>query len=190
MRFKAIGFLCAAISAISAATAIAASSYTEGMYRKAIREEITSPLYLLFTLHDSKTGKDRVVCTLGSFLLGAIHFEQHLDFDDASRKKVIEIALSRPHRFTFHNPKALKNIEPHYSETTVAAFRTRLSKFSRSQLAAGLEGYEFDKLYRTGPVSRWDGQQAAMARALLERGILVGQADRTGALFRDRLFYW
>ncbi|MGH7936452.1 MAG: hypothetical protein ACREF8_05540, partial [Chthoniobacterales bacterium] len=128
--------------------------------------------------------------TLSTALLGAIHFERDLDFDHAGINAATAIAISRPHRFTFRKRKALNNVEPHYSETLVATFRRRLAKMSRSQLVAALKGYESDKLYRTGPSSRWDDQQAAFARVLLERGILVGQADRSAELFVERTFFW
>jgi hypothetical protein len=191
MKFETIAFLFALITATSVATAIAGSNYSEGMYRKAIRDnESTSSLYLLFTLHDAKTGEDRVVCTLSTGLLGAIHFERNLDFDTASQEKAVAMALSQPHRFSFSNKKAIYTVEPRYSEAMLADFRRRLSKMSRSQIVAALEGYELDKLYRTGPTSRWDNQHAALAHALLERGILVGQADRTATLFVERTFSW
>lgn len=190
MRFRTKLFLGAVISLISVATAVAASNYSEGMYRRAILDgDSTSPLYLLFTLHDAKTGKDRVVCTLGSGLVGGIHFERHLDFDGASHKKAKAIALSQPHRFTFYNRKALRNVAPHYSEVMLADFRNRLAKMSPSQIIRALNGYELDKVYRTGPPSRWDDQQAAFAHVLLERGILVGQADRSAELFVERTFF-
>ncbi|HEV3244680.1 MAG TPA: hypothetical protein VGZ31_09745 [Chthoniobacterales bacterium] len=169
---------------MSVATALAGSSYSEDMYRKAIRDnETTSPFYLLFTFHDVKTGKDRIVCTLSTGLLGAIHFEQHLDFDDASHKKAVAIALCQPHRFGFGNRKALYTVEPRYSEEMLTDFRARLAKMSRSELVAALERHELDQLCRIGPTSGWDTQQEALAHALLERGILVRQDDRSGGLF-------
>jgi len=173
------------------ATAVAASNYSEDMYRRAILDgDSTSPLYLLFTLHDAKTGKDRVVCAWSSGLVGAIHFERNLDFDRASHKKAKAIALSQPHRFSFTNPKALHTVAPRYSEAMLVDFRSRLSKMSRSQLVAALEGHELDKLYRKGPTSAWSNRQLALAHALVERGILVGQADITGGLFVERTFFW
>src|SRR5688572_20533697 len=94
------------------AAASAQSRYTDTMYRKAILDDSTSPLYVLFTLHDSKTGADRVVCTGGNFLVGAIHMEYHLDYDAAGEKRGNHIALRTPrHRFTFTSRKALKNID-------------------------------------------------------------------------------
>jgi len=68
-------------------TAAAESRYTDAMYRKAILDDSTSPLYVLFTLHDNKTGADRTVCTGGNFLLGAIHMEYRLDYDARGMKR-------------------------------------------------------------------------------------------------------
>jgi hypothetical protein len=96
---------------ISSATVAAQSKYTNAMYRRAILDDSTSPLYVLFTLHDSKSGADRVTCTGGNFLLGAIHMEYHLEYDSAGEKRAFDIALRQPgHRFRFKSRKALKNI--------------------------------------------------------------------------------
>ncbi|HWY41207.1 MAG TPA: hypothetical protein VNX27_10470 [Chthoniobacterales bacterium] len=161
------------------------------MYRRAILDgDSTSPLYLLFTLHDAKTGKERVVCIPGSGLVGAIYFERNLDFDHASHKKARAIALSQPHRFSFTNPKALHTVKPRYSAAMLADFRSRLAKMSRSELITALERHELDTFYKKGPTSGWSNRQSALAHALLERGILVGQADITGGLFVERTFFW
>jgi hypothetical protein len=176
-----------ALLLLTCATVLGQSGYTDAMYRKAMYDDSTSPLYLLFTLHDPKSGMDRVVCTPGSGLVGAIHFERHLDFGDAGRKAAIAIALSQPsHRFTFRSRKALHTVEPHYSEAMLAQFRHRLSRRSRSQLIAAAEGSELDALCRAGTPSQRDDCQAAIAHVLLERGVLVGSADRTGLLFVER----
>ena len=184
MKSRTILSLCALTSAITTATAIAGSSYSESMYRRAILDgDSTSPLYLLFTFHDVKTGKDRVVCTLGSDLVRAMHFERHLDFDDASHKRAKAIALSRPHRFSFSNRKALYAIEPRYSETKLAEYRNRFAKLSRAQLVAAVDQQELKRLCKERSASEWHACQAALAHVLLERGILVGSADITGSLF-------
>ena len=76
---------------MTVATSFAQARYTDAMYRKAIIEESTAPLYVLFTFHDAKTGRDRVICTLGNFLVGAIHMEYRLDYDKAGRLVAIEL---------------------------------------------------------------------------------------------------
>lgn len=169
-------------------TAAAESRYTDAMYRKAILDDSTSPLYVLFTLHESKTGADRTVCTGGNFLLGAIHMEYGLDYDAPGMKRGYDIALQQPgHRFTFKNRKALKNIDSGYTPQMLAEARQRLSGMSPGQLRHAAESGQIDQLCHRGHhVAVWDAWQAAMAHVLLEHGVLVGSADRTGLLFVER----
>ena len=173
---------------ITCATAVAHSRYTDAMYRKAVLDGSTSPLYVLFTLRDSKTGADRVVCTGGNFLVGAIHMEYHLDYDAAGEKRGFDIALRQPgHRFTFKSRKALKNINSGYTPEMLAEARRRLSSMTTPQLRRAADAGRIDELCHRGrDVAVWDAWQAAMAHVLLEHGILVGSADRTGLLFVER----
>jgi hypothetical protein len=172
----------------SCATAFAQGRYTEAMYRRAILDDSTSPLYVLFTLHDSRTGADRMVCTGGNFLVGAIHIEYRLDYDAAGQKRAYEIALRQPgHRFTFTSRKAVKNIDPGYTPQMLAEARQRLSGMSQTQLRHAADSGHIDELCHRGrDVAVWDAWQAAMAHVLLEHGVLVGSADRTGLLFVER----
>jgi hypothetical protein len=50
-------------------TVAAESRYTDSMYRKAILDDSMSPLYVLFVLHDNKTGANQTVCTGATFYL-------------------------------------------------------------------------------------------------------------------------
>lgn len=170
------------------ATAIAESKYTERMYREAVDDGGTSPLYLLFTLHDNKTGRDRLVCTLGTGLIGAIHFEFRLDYDEAGRKRALEIALRQPgHRFSFKSRRALRTVEPRYTSEMLAAARERFAQMSHAQLRRFVDKEDVDELcHRTTKRPEWDDCQAATAYAILERGVLVGSADRTGLLYLQR----
>jgi hypothetical protein len=181
------------LSLITCTSALAASKYTDHMYRKAVDDDSTSPLYLLFTLHDPKTGADRVVCAPGIGLVGAIHFEHHLDFDEISRKAARRIALSQlRHRFVFSNRKALHTVRPYYSEKVLTEVRQLLARKSNSQLIH--EGtlytahpqYTLDDVYAKRSRRDREAYQDATAHVLLERGILVGSDDRTGLLYVDR----
>ena len=169
-------------------TVAAESRYTEAMYRKAIFDDSMSHLYVLFTLHDAKTGPDRTICTGGNFLVGAIHMEYRLDYDAAGRKRAYDIALRQPgHRFTFKSRTASKNIDSGYTPQKLAEARQRLSGMSRAQLRHAADSGQIDQLCHHGrDVAVWDAWQAAMAHVLLEHGILVGSADRTGLLFVER----
>jgi hypothetical protein len=173
---------------VTCVTVAADSRYTDAMYRKAILDDSTSPLYVLFTLHDPKSGADRMLCTGGNFLLGAIHVEYRLDYDAVGMKRGYDIALQQPgHRFTFKSRKALKNIDSGYTSQMLAEARQRLSGMSRTQLRHATDSGQIDELCHRGrDVAVWDACQAAMAHVLLEHGILVGSADRTGLLFVER----
>jgi hypothetical protein len=169
-------------------TAFAQSRYTDAMYRKAILDDSTSPLYVLFTLHDTKTGTNRPVCTGGNFLVGAIHMEYHLDYDAAGEKRGHDIALRQPgHKFAFTTHKALKNIDPGYTPQMLAEARHRFSGRSTTELRRAVDKGEVEKFCRRGhDVVIWDRWQAAVAHVFLEHGILVGSADITGALYVER----
>jgi hypothetical protein len=171
---------CAAVSA--------QSRYTDAMYRKAILDNSTSPLYVLFTLRDVKTGADRMVCTNGNFLVVAIHIEYHLDYDATGQKRGDDIALRTPeHRFTFTSRKVLKNIGPRYTPQMLAEAHRRLSGMSAVQLRRAVDNGDIEKLCRRGrDVVVWDARQAAFAHVLLENGVLVGYADITGSLYVER----
>jgi hypothetical protein len=97
---------------VCCSTALGKTGYTDRMFRRALEEAgSTSPLYLLFTLNDQIEHTRRVVSAPATGLLGAIHFEYHLDFDTAGIRKAAHIAASQPrHEFTFHSRKALRNV--------------------------------------------------------------------------------
>jgi hypothetical protein len=166
---------------ISCATASAESKYTNQMFRRAVVEDSTSPFYLLFTLHDPKTGADRVVCTVGSGLVGAIHFEHHLDFDEASQKAARRIALTTPgHRFTFTSRKALRNVRPYYSERVLAEVRLLVARLSPAQMK---RLNPLSDIYDKKDQDTYNAYRDATAHAMLERGILVYMDDRAGGVY-------
>jgi hypothetical protein len=158
------------------------------MYRKAIVEESTAPLYVLFTLHDSTSGRDRVICTTGNFLLGAIHMEYGLDYDKAGEKRGLEIALHQPGRcFSFKNRKALKNIGAGYTSAMLAEAQQYLATMSDAQARQNVDNHQFDNwCHKRSSIREWDNCQAAVAHVLLERGILVGQGDWAPELYLER----
>src|SRR5476649_1062890 len=88
---------------LTCSAAFGSSRYTQQMFRRAMAQNnatVTpsgrllpmskdpnveamrfslSPLYVLITLRDPKTGADREVCTLATYLTGAINDEYRLD---------------------------------------------------------------------------------------------------------------
>ena|SRR5215471_1127945 len=182
--YRGIIFLLVTISTTSSAHSL----YTDAMYREAILKESTAPLYVLFTLGDAKTGSKRVVCTTANFLLGAIHVEYHLDYDDTGLKRGYAIALRQPgHCFSFANRKALENIAGGDTPEMIAKIRQQFGALSDAQLRKAVENNQFDDWCQAHqPRGKFENCQAAAAHLLLERGILVGQGDWAPNLYIER----
>src|SRR6476646_4261257 len=116
-------------------TAFAANQYTDRMFRRALEEQSTSPFYVLFTLNDRATHTRRVVATTSNLLLGAIHFEYHIDCDEAAVAKATRIAASQPrHEFTFRSREAVENVQPYYIGAVLARVRQFLAPRTNAQL--------------------------------------------------------
>jgi hypothetical protein len=122
------------------------------------------------------------ICTSAAGLLGAIHLQYNLDFDDAGRNRALQIALANKQRlFTFRNKRAFDTIKPEYTCPQLAEVRRALGKSSRSELKRQLNvsGSRLHSLYMLP--SRFVFRDA-VAHALLERGIAVGLDDLTAKL--------
>jgi hypothetical protein len=78
-------------------------------FEKAIRN--TSTYVIIATIVNDSTGEMHTECVSASFLLGAIHKEYDLGYDDPSIEKVIQIVLANPsHVFHFSKEAAIDNI--------------------------------------------------------------------------------
>src|SRR5260370_15430329 len=173
--------------ALTVTTSLAQSRYTESMYRKAVIEQSTSPLYVLFTLHDPKTGQDKTICTTANLLLGGIHMDYGLDYDKAGEKRELETALQQPgHRFTFTKRKALRNLESGDTPQMLAEARHYLKSMSDAQIRQNIANQKLDSWCKRVPIRQWQSCQAAIAHVLLERGMLVGQGDYVPELYLGR----
>jgi hypothetical protein len=161
--------------------AMAQPGYTDDMYRRGLDNQSTAPLFVLVTLVDPKAGSERTACVDAPFLLGAIHIEYRLSYDEAGTTKAMEIALNQPGRkFTFKNAKARANARVVYPVELENSMREELKEKSDAQLRDGLETYngELHLLYRPKGTYTTDAAGLhAVCQVLLERGILVGHTD-------------
>jgi hypothetical protein len=161
--------------------AMAQSGYTDDMYRRGLANQSTAPLFVLVTLVDTKSGSERAACVDAPFLLGAIHIEHRLSYDDAGTSKAMAIALNQPdRRFSFKSAEALANVQPMYSAEVADSMRGKLTGKSDAQLREGLETYkgELHLLYRPKGIHKTNvADLHAVCEVLLERGILVGHTD-------------
>ncbi len=177
----------------TASTAFAVSHYTNAMFRRALDEQSTSPFYLLFTLNDPVTHTRRDIATTSNLLLGAIHFEYHIDFDQAGVAKATRIAASQPrHEFTFRSRKAANNVRPYYNEAVLAEVRRLLAPRTNAQLIddgmlhAEHPHYRLAEIYAKRGRKSYAAYRDATAHVLLERGILVGMDDISGMLYIEK----
>lgn len=84
---------------------------SQDRFATAIRDESTSPYFVLITVVDDRTGRTTTGCTTANFLLGAIHRENDLGYDSIGVRKAQEIALSNvAHVFHFSKQASLDNL--------------------------------------------------------------------------------
>jgi hypothetical protein len=196
-------FLVAALL-LNVATAHATSYYTQEMFRRSLYQAATlgttGPLYVIIALRDASRGTERAAAIPAPFLFGAIDIEYHLTFPDPERpgknsdetfaklqRKELRIALSQPNRvFVFRNHRARRNAEARYTPAILAEIRHLLSFRSRGAIIAAARANEswLHRIY-TGKrdLTELRAYRDAVAHALLERGILVGQRDDYGKLY-------
>jgi hypothetical protein len=169
--------------------ALAQSGYTDDMYRRGLANQSTAPLFVLVTLADPKTGSERTACVDAPFLLGAIHIEFRLPYDEAGTSKAMAIAIAQPgRRFSFKSAKARANVQVAYSTDLENSMREKLKAKSAMQLREGLETYngEIHFLYRPkGTYTTDSAVLHAVCQVLLERGVLVGHTDRVYQLYLE-----
>jgi len=191
-----------AVLLLTGTSALASSGYTPDMFRTAMAKDNVavsgsmslSPLYVLVTVKDPKTHQEREVCTLASFLTGAIIDEHHLAYDNAGERKAFDIAMSTPNRvFEFKNRKARRNVAPSYTPEQLAQARRLLQSRSGAQLRREAEPDPLKEpnqqsyvtqIYRrdiNGKFWSSDALMDAVAHVLLERGILVGNGHIGGS---------
>jgi len=99
------------IAALGITPATASYQQPDDQFRAALENNSTSPSFILITIRDARDGSARTGCTLAPFLLGAIHKENALPYNEEGQNAALRIAASaRDHFFTFRRLKALANI--------------------------------------------------------------------------------
>jgi hypothetical protein len=105
------------------------------------------------------------------------------------QRRIFDIAMSAPKRvFEFKNQKARENLTPSYTPEQLAQVRQLLQSKTIKQLRAevGVEQSSVTSIYRRNTrkgFSESDSYRDAVAHALLERGILVGELHDSGLLY-------
>jgi hypothetical protein len=85
---------------------------SDNAFKEAIQHDgSSSPRFVMITVVDGNTKSERVRCVTTHALIGAIHRELRLEYDDTGRRDSVKFALSAPsHRFAFYNKLALRNV--------------------------------------------------------------------------------
>jgi hypothetical protein len=156
-----------------------------GLFRRALANDSTAPSFALITLVSPNGESTRQIAIPAPFLLGAIHSEYHLDYDDSGTARAKQIALTQRDRvFQFKNPAAVNNVQPRYSEQELAIARERLNGLGKAEVLAGFRGGsgKLDALYNRLPGNKYAAMRDAIAQLLIERGFLVGIGCFAGVL--------
>ena len=144
-------------------------------------EGSTFQYYLVIKIKNLNTGEIREICTDANGLLGALHREQNVDYDEKSRNSILSLAKNNKQRyFEFKNQEALNNLGVQY--------------YSTSDLEKLEKKIDFDSLANQIIKSKkWSmrisGKQMTMyAHALFNRKILTGENNCMGGTlhFVDR----
>lgn len=142
-------------------------------YEAALREQSTSPAWVLVTLASTGARARSTLCTNGNFLIGAIMRES-----GAGHTQALEAALdNHDHVFHFTRQAALDNLQPRYSGSELANARALLAPFSASELQHAFSSFDFPVLMPNNI------PRQAIACALLERGLSPRSADRSGRIY-------
>ncbi len=184
------------------------NSYTAEMFRHAMakdsaldtqrtgatvaRTHITvTPLFVLIIIRHPEDNTEREVCTLTSLLQGAIGHEYNVG-DDAEIFKISMLARNRV--FTFHNHQSRRDVAPMYTERQLNEVRSAFLGHSVSGIRKAVkedaskpvqQQSTVTRIYSTKRGKNLDSYRFAVAHALLERGIQVGDLHDTGLLYLD-----
>lgn len=182
MRAKNILFL--GILALSAA-AHAEDSTAYRLFERAIKNDSTSPNFVLVKVVDDKARKTEVICTEAPFLLGAIHREHGLPNDASGTQKATALALAQKDlTFHFSQREALDNLTRAFTASELREVRDALQSRSDDELLKGFrgDGTELDALYMGKGVKKYSAYRDAIAQVLLERGLLPRRGCVAGFL--------
>jgi hypothetical protein len=182
---RTLAAFAAAGSLLLAAAPTASAASPADLFRRALENHSTAPSYVLITLVSANGQSRREVAIPAPFLLGAIHTEHHLKYDDAGMARAMQIALAQQDRvFQFKDRRAVRNVQPRYTEEQLSAMRERLKNETVSSLFAGFNtgSRPLHALYDRPSYREWAALRDAIAHVLLERGLLAGHGDIASVL--------
>ena len=135
-------------------------------------EGSTFQYYMVIKIKNLNTGETREICTDANGLLGALHREKNVGYDDKNRNWILSLAKKNKERyFEFKNQDALDNLV--------------LEFYSMSDLENLEKRVNFDSLAKhIVQEKKWKmsypGQNILYAHALFNRKILTGENNCQG----------
>ena len=149
-------------------------------YEAAVRDDSTSPGYVMVTIVNANTGAARTTCTTANLLVGAIHRQYGLDYNAEGVRQARELTLAHTdHRFTLSAQAALRNFPESFSPEELDQVRSRFARLSPEELREGFSSKPRGKLHEF--VSGRRSRDAA-ACALIGRGLAPYVRDRSGSI--------
>lgn len=183
MNFKRC-FLALSLSLSCLSIAFAEKSYSNSMFVRALKDETTSPPFVLVSIQSK--GGQRMVCLPVNLFLGALRMEYGGPATDARAAELVRFAISSKTReFIFRNPKAQRNVEPDYTTAQLEEVHRRLLGLSNSEIKAQVydQNSPIHAMYTSRKGDGWAAYRNAIAHELLMRGIPAGIEDMTGRLY-------
>ena len=154
-------------------------------FSKAIKDQSSSPYFIKIQVLDSTANRRFTTCVTSNLFQGALHIEQSLPYGDGGTSAVERFAISNQKNvFTFGSPAALQNMPWPPTAAELSEARDLAANLSGEALISSAEGGELRDYY-TGSL-RYRERMAAVACALIDRGLAPRLADMTGSLYVER----
>ena len=169
------------------ASALACSHQSEPVqeqstFAKAVAGLSTSPYFVKIQVLDTNANRKFTTCVTANLFKGALHLEHGLPYSDDGILAIEKLATSNQERaFTFKSPSALQNMPWHPSATELSEAQALVATLRGEALATSLKSGALRSHYADH--SRRQERMAALACALIDRGLVPRLADIPGSLY-------
>ena len=158
------------------------SAQEDSAFAKAIEDQSTSPYFVKIKMVDSSDNREFTTCVTANLLKGAIHIEQGFPYSDEGTSAAEMYAISnQEHAFIFRSLSALQNMPWHPSGAELSEAQAIAATVSDQDLTTSLSSGRLLQHYSEHP--RRQERMAALACALIDRGLAPRLADMTGSLY-------
>ena len=151
-------------------------------FAEAIRDQSTSPYFVKIQVLDARANRKFTTCVTANLFQGALHREQGLPYSDSGVSAVERFAISNQDQiFTFRSPSALQNMPWSPTATELSEARALSANLSGEALTNSVKSGALKDYYSGN--SRKQERMAAVACALIDRGLAPRLADMSGSLY-------